>query len=357
VEKRSEELIPIFEAFMSDDSRWVRTSACSSLGPFIATFSKIPSDNQLVSYFCKLAADSVQTEYGDYDNHLFCAFNFPAVLLTIGAIRWPELSETYQKLANNQQKKVRKSIASSLHIIAGMVGEKISGEILAPIFEDYLRDFEEIKLQIIKNFAKFLKLLPSGKRKNYLYLLDEIQNTSGNWRFRNIIGKQIGDIAQVIDAQTTFTEIVPYFLALIQDPVAKIRETTWPQITKILDSLKPLPAKKKELIEKLSLFGNSDSFQHRIIFVKICGASSNHVDKDLFQNFFISKLLLLFKDKVPNIRIAVARSLQQILKNQSYSSDTRLIGALNTLKSDKDPEVIAIAKGTPSTTQKGIKVH
>jgi len=258
-------------------------------------------------------------------------------------------------LANNQQKQVRKSIASSLHIIAGMVGEKITSEILVPIFENYLRDLEEIKLQIMKNFAKFLKLIPTEKRKKYLYLLDEIQNTSGNWRFRNILGKQIGDLAEACDAQTNFTEIVPYFLALIQDPVGKIRRSTWPQITKILDSLKPLPDKKKDFIEKLLLFGNSDSYQYRIIFVKICGVSSNHVDKDSF-NGFIAKLLLLFKDKVPNIRIAVARSLLQILKNQNYSSDTRLIGALNTLKSDKDPEVLAIARGT-TTTQKGIKVH
>jgi len=82
------------------------------------------------------------------------------------------------------------------------------------------------------------------------------------------------------------------------------------------------------------------------------------VEKDVFQNGFISKLLLLAKDKVPNVRIAVARSLLQILKNQNFSSDNRLTGALNTLKSDKDPDVIAVAKGTPpATTQKGIKVH
>jgi len=61
---------------------------------------------------------------------------------------------------------------------------------------------------------------------------------------------------------------------------------------------------------------------------------------------------LLFKDKVPNIRIAVARSFIHILKNKNYSSDPQLINALNTLKSDKDPEVIAIARGT-----QGIKVH
>jgi len=210
--------------------------AYRSLGPFIASFTTtIPRDNKLV----KLATDSVQSEYCDYDHHLFCAFNFPAVLLTLGAARWSELSDTYLKLANNPQKQVRKSIASSLHIIGGMIGEKMSGDILLPIFDNYLRDLEDIKRQILKNLAKFLKLVPADKRKKYLYLLDEIQNTSGNWRFRNIVGKQIGDLAMVFDAQTTFTEIVPYFLALIQDTVAKIRKSTWPQITKILDALKP----------------------------------------------------------------------------------------------------------------------
>jgi len=84
------------------------------------------------------------------------------------------------------------------------------------------------------------------KRKNYLYLLDEIQNTCVNWRLRKIIGRQIGDLAELYDAQTVFTDIVPYFIALIQDSVAKIRKSTLPQITKILDSLKSLPNKKKK---------------------------------------------------------------------------------------------------------------
>jgi len=88
------------------------------------------------------------------------------------------------------------------------------------------------------------------KRKNYLFMLDEIQHTSGTWRFRKMIGNQIGDLATLFDAQTVYSELIPYFVALIQDPVAKIRKLTYKQVTKILDSLTPLPAKKKRISGK-----------------------------------------------------------------------------------------------------------
>jgi len=85
----------------------------------------------------------------------------------------------------------------------------------------------------------------------------------------------------------------------------------------------------------------SEAFQQRIIFVKIGGISVDHVEKDLFQTIFLSRLLILFKDKVANIRIAVARAFVEILKREIYKSDVRIISAIKSLKSDKDRDVVA----------------
>jgi len=87
----------------------------------------------------------------------------------------------------------------------------------------------------------------------------------------------------------------------------------------------------------------AEAFQQRIIFVKICGISADHVEKELFQPLFLSCLLVLFKDKVANIRIAVARALVEILKREHYKSDSRIISAVKSLKSDKDRDVVAAA--------------
>ena len=58
----------------------------------------------------------------DADTVYHCAYNFPAVLLTIGPERWDELSEIHENFANNGQIRVRKTIASSLYQVARIIG-------------------------------------------------------------------------------------------------------------------------------------------------------------------------------------------------------------------------------------------
>ena len=51
----------------------------------------------------------------DPDIAAYCAFSFPAVAVTIGKERWGEVSALFHQLARDQQRKVRKPMAHSLH--------------------------------------------------------------------------------------------------------------------------------------------------------------------------------------------------------------------------------------------------
>ncbi|KAF8310170.1 hypothetical protein DL93DRAFT_2084755 [Clavulina sp. PMI_390] len=99
----------------------------------------------------------------DLDRPLICAFNFPAVALTVGRERWHEVSGYYAQLAKeyvftraelteganvlsqfqrqvNAKKvgKVRRTIAASLGEMARILGEDITHEQLLPIFWEAL---------------------------------------------------------------------------------------------------------------------------------------------------------------------------------------------------------------------------
>jgi serine/threonine-protein phosphatase 4 regulatory subunit 1 len=51
-----------------------------------------------------------------------CAYNFPAVLDAVGIGKWDYLFTSYQKLLKIQDKKIKKTLASSLHEIAKIIG-------------------------------------------------------------------------------------------------------------------------------------------------------------------------------------------------------------------------------------------
>ena len=60
----------------------------------------------------------------DNDILYSCAYNFPAVLDAVGAAKWPQLTGTYSKLLKCPDKRVKRTLASSLHELAKILGEK-----------------------------------------------------------------------------------------------------------------------------------------------------------------------------------------------------------------------------------------
>jgi len=68
-----------------------------------------------------------------------CAFALPAVSLTLGRSNWPLLKDTYVALASDMQWKVRRTLASSIHELAIILGEEAAGADLIPIFNGFFK--------------------------------------------------------------------------------------------------------------------------------------------------------------------------------------------------------------------------
>ena len=88
-------------------------------------------------YVSMIDPSRVQTVESDIARH--CAFSFPAVALTLGRANWPLLKETYETLANDMQWKVRRTLASSIHELAVILGEEVAAQDLVPIFNGFIK--------------------------------------------------------------------------------------------------------------------------------------------------------------------------------------------------------------------------
>ena len=104
-----------------------------------------------------------------------CAFNFPAVLQTLGPSKWPILSKLFQTVLKNDSK-IRKPLACSLHEIAKIVGEEKAEKELISVLEGFLKEKDEdIKYGAIQNLALFLKVFKPERREMLIDVFLELQ--------------------------------------------------------------------------------------------------------------------------------------------------------------------------------------
>lgn len=87
---------------------------------------------------------------GDSEMPNFCAYNFPAVVLTVGKEGWPMLEEAYKELVQDIQWKVRRTLSFSMHELALIIGPELAAKSLLPAMDVFLKDLDEVKIGVLQ---------------------------------------------------------------------------------------------------------------------------------------------------------------------------------------------------------------
>ncbi|RCN26641.1 hypothetical protein ANCCAN_27632 [Ancylostoma caninum] len=138
----------------------------------------------------------------DSDINRHCAHNFPAVAYTLGRANWPQLRDTYNKLATDDQLRVRVSIANSIHEMAAIVGARHTDDDLLPVFHAYREDAFEVRVGLLKHLFEFYRCLSPETRKGMIDALPQfmpMDNSmlNGNWRYRHEFAKQCNKLCEM----------------------------------------------------------------------------------------------------------------------------------------------------------------
>jgi serine/threonine-protein phosphatase 4 regulatory subunit 1 len=153
----------------------------------------------------------------------FCAFSFPAVLLTLGRDKWSALQGVYSTLTQDLQWKVRRTLSHSLHEVAKILGTELTEEHLLSTFNLFLKDLDQVRVGVIRHLSSFLEVLSPLRRAEYIESIRDIQLNSANWRFRKLLAKQLGRLARLYETQTVSEAIIPMTIQLCEDPVITVR--------------------------------------------------------------------------------------------------------------------------------------
>lgn len=167
------------------------------------------------------------TQPGDPERPLVTAYNLPAVVLTIGAEHWPEVQKVHIDLSGNASPKVRRSLASSLHEVAKIIGPEASDTDLVPIFERFLQEEDrEVKACVLENADSFLAALPRKTAEDQLRKIRELWYSSlgRDWRMRERLAQHIPSLASHFLLEDEEGNLVALMQLALSDSVSAVRD-------------------------------------------------------------------------------------------------------------------------------------
>ena len=305
----------------------------------------------LIDHYVSMV-DPSRAQTVDSNIALHCAHSLPAVALTLGRSNWPLLKTTYECLATDMKWKVRSTLASSIHELGVILGEQSSSSDLIPIFNGFLKDLDEVRQGLLKHLADFIRLLGPADRNAYLPKLSDFlkMDNDRNWRFRQELTEQLERLLPLFSPNEVEEHICPIAMVLVHDKVASVRQSAADVIASILLAFKE--AERPELAENLlqctiDSLAHEELWVHRQTFATLSLQIYNVGALDIaeFATMLLPHLLDLSEDKVPNVRLAVARTLSSVNTSTDFlSSDEnpykeRLQTMEKNLKNDIDVDV------------------
>ncbi|KAL7037198.1 hypothetical protein ACKWTF_009104 [Chironomus riparius] len=331
-----------------------------------STSSNKLENNEAVEVEWNLLEDFVYMK--DIDNNLCfkCAFNFPAVMLTLGRKFWPLLHQHFLSLCNDLQSsvRVRKTMAKSIFQIAQIIGaENATKDLVAP-FVEFFKDIDEIKIEVVKQVSNFIKIIDPSKHElivNQLEMCWLPTFNVVNWRLREQIGVQIVELNKLnnhIKKDNCVLYLTGLALKLMMDKYDCVRKVGIDAFVSCVEKSK----QKKQLLKFLSFhFANSSRWRERQVYILTVDKllEFRAIEPKMFTLYVFKKLLELVNDKIPNIRICIAKCFSATLQENSYylndNSETkkRILQEIANLKKDSDRDVrdnIIMASSEDSVT-------
>ncbi|XP_043395816.1 serine/threonine-protein phosphatase 4 regulatory subunit 1 isoform X13 [Chelonia mydas] len=272
--------------------------------------------------------------------------------------------DTVSLISDTVEWKVRRTLAFSIHELAVILGDQLTAGDLVPVFNGFLKDLDEVRIGVLKHLHDFLKLLHLDKRREYLYQLQEflVTDNSRNWRFRYELAEQLILLLDLYSARDVYDYLRPIALSLCADKVSSVRWISYKLVSEMVKKLHMASTSTfvvdlmNELVEK---FCRCPKWSGRQTFVFICQTviEDDCLPMDQFAVQLLPHLLHLASDRVPNVRVLLAKTLRQTLLEKEYflnsanSHQEVVEQTIMALQMDDDNDVKYFASIHPASTK------
>ena len=345
----SRDIIPIFKSFAQDEKSVVKNAAVEVFGEFISLIDKNDAGNftELLDFY----VDTIQklTTKGKKDDKTIiqkCAYNFPAVLLFFGKDSWEKLKPCFTLMANDKDEKIKLPLASSLGEISNIIGSDLTESDLLQFVDKFFKNSSqssELKIKILKVLPDIIKNIPSNRKNVYLeFIKYMIGNKDDKWRKRVTYSKIIGKFNGTYSDNIIYKRVFPIAINFCFDDISQVRTNSAKHNSRlILQLISSKTEFKNKTLTIIRSFAQSINYKYRQLFIYMC----RHLfeNEEVFKESISELLLDLAYDKVPNVKIILAKFICELLNKEKYAKlakNETIRKIVKVLKNDKNSEVI-----------------
>jgi serine/threonine-protein phosphatase 4 regulatory subunit 1 len=214
--------------------------------------------------------------WNDPTRPLICAFNYPALALTLGKERWSELRELYLELSTSQEVKVRCTLAASLGELAKILGAENAHNDLMRVFKSSITAEEgEVRLKAVEALELFIGQLGDDDRWEVVGVLLSTWNDDRlrGWRERVGVVKLLGNLSSyqygVPDRKYwRGRQLRDILLKGLEDGVASVRDAAISVIPSLFFGWRSRQRQLwGEFVQDLARMASDGKYSRRVTFV------------------------------------------------------------------------------------------
>ncbi|XP_054723617.1 serine/threonine-protein phosphatase 4 regulatory subunit 4-like, partial [Uloborus diversus] len=284
-----------------------------------------------------------------------CAYNFPAMVLFVGAESFEkELYPCFKELCADPFPNVRRTMACSFYEICRLLGPSSSllhSELVLLLRDDSI----EVLKGLVPRLMEILKAvcvdsdfkdLREKELVKALLACEERTSVTTNWRLHADFLSRLSCLPSSLSSEVVFTTFVP--LLLLKMHTARPVPCRTAAVYSLLVILRHTPSleRRKGIINELiGELCYAKSCHKRMLFIRVCELVMELFSKIFFKIHFFLPLLDLSADPVPNIRLRLCSVLPSLKGLLQLPKDGSLLQQLEScikklMTGEKDLDVI-----------------
>ncbi|XP_041351880.1 serine/threonine-protein phosphatase 4 regulatory subunit 4-like isoform X2 [Gigantopelta aegis] len=293
-----------------------------------------------------------------------CAFNFPAMVLFVGAKHFKSsLYSTLVSLCTDPSIVVRKTISTGFHEVAKSLGSYVN--MVQPELVTLLKDESVEVLQgVITYLPETLSAIANSSTNTAIdsklqavsdiipVIIDaeRVISTSNNWRLQEVLMTNLACLTDCCSNDVICSKVIPMlFEKLKKGRALPVRHAAARTVLLLLRNLKKLEQREALIHKFINEFCHGNSCHRRNLFIDICKFVLEYYSKTFFKDYFFEPVLELTSDPVPNIRLRMCSILPDLKRLVKIPNDRNLVQLLDSsvrkiFISEKDRDVNAALK-------------
>ena len=352
----SQYLLPIYFLLTNDPEESIKNTALGIFGEFIFYLQRedIKLHTGLLQFYISqiMSLYEIKKNITNLSPLYKCAYSFPSVLLAyyrkVSTKKWNELKTVYLKFVNDDDPKIKKTVAYSFGEVAKILDSSISEKEIGPlILAMYNENGPEIKNIIISILPEYLYSITDKKTKlSFIEIFEKslknIINTK-KWREKINFLKTIGRLINIYDNNTMFNKIFFMCIQLCFDPVNKVRVKAGRNLSKLLlQFLSSDDQYKIKALVIIRIFATCIHYHFRQLFIFMCKKLIE--DETLFMEMTYEFIEDLSYDKIVNVRVTLGKFWNKAWNKKQapfrwIKTNKKILEIIYRLKNDESNEV------------------